>query len=95
MKFQSFISQLNFSIVLLKFSSLIKNLTAIIAYLTTKEKRSKVWSKDLVYEKTFRLSNRTPHAFSIYYELIKINFQNLKFLASTKKTNDKKKRRAN
>ena len=29
-------------------------------------------------KKTFRLSSRPPHAFTIYYELIKINFQHLK-----------------
>ena len=42
------------------------------------------WSKDLVYEKTFRLSSRTPHAFTIYYDVIKYNFKNLKFLTFNK-----------
>ena len=58
-----------------------------------KKSAQKCWSKDLVYEKTFRLLSSTTHAFTIYYELIKINFQSLKFLTSTKKSNDKKKRK--
>ena len=33
-----------------------------IVYLTKKEESAqKVWSKDLVHEKTFQLLNRTPH----------------------------------
>ena len=32
----------------------------VVCLLNDKEKHSKVWSKDLVYEKTFRLSRHTP-----------------------------------
>ena len=49
-------------------------------YLLFIEKKSaqKVWSNDLVYEKTFRLWSRTPHAFTISYEQKNI-FYNLNF----------------
>ena len=43
-----------------------------------KKSAQKVWSKDLVCEKTFRLPIRTPHAFTISYEL-KEQFSNLNF----------------
>ena len=36
-----------------------------------KKSAQKVWSNDLVYEKTFRLSSRTLHALKISYELKK------------------------
>ena len=39
----------------------------IFCLLNDKEKNSaqKFWSKDLMHEKTFRLSNHTPHAYRI------------------------------
>ena len=32
----------------------------ILLFIEGKKKRSNIWSKDLVYEKTFRLSSHTP-----------------------------------
>ena len=55
----------------------------------TNEKRSKTLSKDLMYERTFRLSSRTPHSFTAYYELIPINFSTFQ-LKQTKQTIFKK-----
>ena len=42
----------------------------------------------MLHDKTFRLSSRTSHTFTMYYKPIKINFQNLKLITSTKKTSD-------
>ena len=34
-----------------------------------KKSAQKVWSKDLMYEESFRLSRRIPHAFTVPYDL--------------------------
>ena len=48
-------------------------------YCLSNDKKSaqKVWSKDLVYKVTFRLSSRTPHAYKISYELLDLIFYHL------------------
>ena len=40
-----------------------------------KKRTQKVWSKEFVYEKTFRLSSSTQHAFTISYELKNQTFE--------------------
>ena len=46
----------------------------IYCLLNDKKSAQKVWSKDLVYKGTFRLSSRTPHAYKISYEVLHIVF---------------------
>ena len=80
--------QFNFHKNLIRVILTFSNIRVLLLFIERQKKRvQKVWPKNLVYEKTFWLSSRTPHAFTIYYKLIKINVLNLKFLTSTKKTN--------
>ena len=48
--------------------------------LNDKKSTQKVWSKDLVYKGTFRLSSRTPHAYKFSYELTQKFFLSFKYL---------------
>ena len=48
-----------------------------------------VWSKDLVYKGTFRLSSRTPHAYKVSYELLRIVFSSLLIKQSVKQNQRK------
>ena len=41
------------------------NFYICILYIERLKKAKKVWSKDIMHEKTFRLSSRTPHAYKI------------------------------
>ena len=57
------------------------SLRIIQFYLTKTKSAPKALSKDLFWEtkKTLRLSNRTPLAFTIHYDLLKTKLQNLRF----------------
>ena len=51
--------------------------TICIVLLNEKKSAQKVWSKDLMHEKTFRLSSQTPHAYTVSQELLLIDFINI------------------